>query len=522
MNIFELNHGIQAALSGTPTVWLGDQASFDVVAEVQRQVASLTPAMIAQLEARSGARDADGLPMIWEKRGSNAIINVSGSLIDGAAGYGRYFGVIGYDDICVAAIDAYSDPDVKKVLWKIESPGGQVSGIMDAGTLIKTLSDLKPSMTYTANLMASGGYWLATSITGDIVAGATAEVGSIGVLMVLTDYTKALADAGIKKTVMRAGEDKARVNPFEELTSEARTQLQTKMDAVHSIFRAHVAKGRPNLSTEDLLAATTGKTFLGKQAKSAGLVDKVASFDQALKLLDSYNPSSNTPSNSKGASMKTVLTAAQIAMIAQGVSIDNLGLSAEGVAEVKAEQQRQADEATAAANKVAQDAALAAAASTTAAAAAEAAKKATGATETADATKLAADLGTANTKIDLLNAQLVGAQASLVAKEVELTNLKASTQTMTANHDGMLAGLRTAVGKLQVAMGGSDTAAGLDAATCAAEYLRLDAAFLTKFKPGAASKLATETNTDKPAVADEATRRFQTAARLAQQNRTAK
>lgn len=511
---------MSAVLNGAPCLWAGDQASFDLVADVMRQVADLSPEKLAHLESRVMARDENGLPMLWEKRGAVAVLNISGGLIDGYAGYGRYFNVIGYDDIAEAAIVAYSDPDVKSVMWKIESPGGQVSGVMECGALVAQLSSMKPSMAYTGNLMASGGYWLGSSVKGEILAGPTAEVGSIGVLMVVTDLTKALADQGVKKTVMRAGEDKARVNPYEPLTPEAKAQLQQSMDDVHSLFRAQVSKGRPGMSTEDTLAATTGRTFLGKRAKSAGLVDKVASFEQALKLLDNQIPKGNTPSNSKGSTMKTVLTDIQIALIASGVKVSDpsLGLTSAEVVDVEAEQERQAAAAKAVSDKAAEDAAKAALQATADAAAAEAAKKLAGAAET-DIVKVTASLATANVQVGLLQSQLVTAQATLVSKEAELVNLKASTQSMTANHDGLLEVTRANVARLSIALGGSDAASlTMDASTAVAEFKRLNAVFLAKFKPGGVARASTDAKPATPDVNPE----FLRVAAAAQAKRNAK
>ena len=525
MRLTELNVALQGALHGVPTLWAGTDASLDVVAKAQQKLSQLEADgkleafVAAQISARSSGTDSNGLPLMWERQGSQAVVNISGSLIDGSAGFMRYFGVVGYDDVAQAAIEAYSDPEVKSVMFKIESPGGQVSGVMDCGALLNTLSTLKPSAVYTSNLMASGGYWLGSAIKGTISVGPTAEVGSIGVIMVVTDLTEALAQQGIKKTVMRAGDNKARVNPYEPLTADARASLQQSMNDVHGLFQAQVAKGRPDLSTEELMAATKGDTFLGKRAKSAGLVDKVSSFEQALKLLDSQIPKSNTPSNSKGATMKTVLTDAQIALIASGVPITNIGLTVAEVADVQAEQERQAIEAKkvedAKAEKLAADNLQAAAD----AEAAEAARKQAGAGET-DPVKLSASLNIANIQVGLLQSQLVTANATLVTKEAELVNLKASTQSMTTNHDGMLANLRIALGKMQVALGGSDTTGGMDAATASTEYARLNDVFNSKFKVGQGSKSVTETKT--VVVEDEATRKFRMTAAAAQANRSAK
>lgn len=489
-------------LDGQPVLWAGTEASFEEAIAAQRAMMSSNWEALVPVSRINGD---NGLPSLIEKRGDIGILNISGRLVDGAAGYGRFFGYIGYDEIATAAIALYSDPDVAKVMVRIESPGGMVDGIFDCGGVLEKFSSTKPSMVYTGTQCCSGGYWLACAIKGaQIVAGPTASVGSIGVLSVHTDITKALEDAGIKKTVLRSGENKARLNPFEPLAPEVKANELAKMADVHGMFRGQVGRGRPNLSTEELLAVTDGSTFLGKRAKAAGLVDSVASFEQALKLLDSQKSAGNTPSNSKGAIMK--LSAEQHAKLAAGVKLSDLGLSVEDLAEATAELE--------AAAKQVSDAAAETAAKTAAdAAAAEAAKKAAGQTEGADA---ASKLVTASAQVDLLTKQLADVNEKLVAKTAEFQNLQTANAPLQANHDALLKLARAATGKLQIALNSPNVADTFDVATVVSTYDSLSTKLVEQFKIGGVTKPVVE---DKPKTEDAALAAFRQTAELAQQHR---
>lgn len=456
-------------VDGQPILWAGTEASFEVVVQAQAKMHAQIVDGTIKLEVRGEQTydGRDGLPAMIAVQGEVGILRIEGSLIDGEANWLRYFGVVGYADIVAAAERLYGNPDVKRVLVHIESPGGMVSGIMDAGSRLSKLSSTKKSMVYTGNLAASGGYWLATSIKGEIIAGPTAQVGSIGVVSVHTDTSKMYEDAGIKRTVLRSGENKARVNSIEPLTPELKSAEEAKMADVHNIFRAQVAKGRPNLSTEDLLSVTDGSTFLGKRAKTAGLVDHVATFEQALKLLDTNNPSGNTSPKSKGASM---LTEQLIAQLLAGATPQQLGLTEEQTA---AWTQMQADAAAAGADdKSGQDGD---------AAPAPAAAAPAPAAPAADATALQA-------QVALLNTQLAEANEKLIAKTAEVQNLTAAAAPLQANIEALLGVARKHVGKLQVALGATNTADSMDVAAVLAANTSLTEKFEKNFPIGGVSQ----------------------------------
>jgi signal peptide peptidase SppA len=494
---------------GQITLWAGDEASFEALLAIQRlglqqaTMPSVEKAIAAYLAGPENYDGSNGLPAMIEKRGNIGVLKISGSLINGAAGFWRFYGVVGYDDIVNAAKQIYSDPDVKKVLVQIESPGGMVDGIFDAGGGLGVLSENKPTLVYTGSQMASGGYWLGTSFKGDIMAGPTASVGSIGVVAIHTDLTKALEEAGVKKTVLRAGENKARLNPYEPLTDEVKNAELKKMADVHNIFRAQVQKGRPGMSTDELLAATDGSTFLGKRAKAAKLVDEVGSFEQALKLLDSQKYSGNTPTQSKGANMK--LSHEQVAQLVAGVPIEQLGLNAEETLEAKA-----LLDSIRNANKGGDDEPGGEKPGVNeggGAAAPPAGKEGIGAVT--DATKLAA-------QVELLTSQLAEVNEKLVAKTAEVQNLTAAQAPMKTQNEALLGIARGALGNLQVALGGSNTTEGMDAQSVIDQHTKLSASFLDKFKVGRQSVDAKEG--DEKGV-DPNLAQFAQIAQLAQQNR---
>lgn len=465
-------------VDGKPVLWAGTESSFDLAIQAQIQGLKLLEEK-GQFDLRAQTYDgADGLPPMIAKQGKVGILSISGSLVDGEASYGRYYGVVGYDDIVGAAARLYSDPDVERVLVRIDSPGGMVDGIMDAGEALKRYSQTKPTLVYTGSMAASGGYWLATSFDAEIHVGPTAQLGSIGVVSVHTDLSGAYEAMGVKKTVLRSGENKARMNSIEPLTPELKAAEERKMADVHAIFRKHVGLGRPNLDASQLLEVTDGSLFLGKQAKEVGLADGVATFGQALKLLDSQIPSSNTPSKSKGASMK--LSEQQIAMLQNGVPVAQLGLSAEDQAACQAQidaviNAGKADEGIGGADKKPDVDA--------------------GAGAQPPPADVSAELTAATAQVTLLTKQLAEVNDKLVAEAAKVQNLTAAQEPLKAQIESLTGIARVAVGKLQITLGASSTAESMDATALVAAHTSLNASFLEKFKIGPVSKSAAQPET---------------------------
>ena len=258
----------------TTQLWLGSQESFDAYAAAEaRKLAD--PKFSA-----SADYSAEVMSQIYSVQQNVGVISIKGSLVEGSAGYGVFYGQTGYDDIRAALVAAVSNSDVKAILLDVSSGGGQVSGVDDTAQLISRVNNVKPVVTYTGSTMGSAALWLGAS-ANHTVAGKTAIVGSLGVIMVHLDRSRQLADAGIKPTIIRAGTEKALATPYEPLSEKAQAGLQSQADVLYGVFLNHVASSRGVSATNGDKKFGQGRVFVGQQAVDAGLVDKLGTYEDA-------------------------------------------------------------------------------------------------------------------------------------------------------------------------------------------------------------------------------------------------
>lgn len=261
-------------------LWCGSEASFTAFETAVKSAQSMVKAHIA-----AGSKEQDSweieLPPLYTRMGDVGVIDIKGSLINGSAGIWRLFGVTGYDDIQGALFEGLKDKKAKRLMLNVESPGGSVKGLKDIAETLKASRDVKPlnAFAQTAN---SAAYWLA-SAASHITLDEMGEAGSIGCIAVHTEYSKLYEKEGIKKTAIRAGENKALASPFEPLSEKALEQMQAHVNKARDMFVAAVADNRGVTSATVQSQFGDGKTFMGSDALGPGLVDKIGSFQDALR-----------------------------------------------------------------------------------------------------------------------------------------------------------------------------------------------------------------------------------------------
>lgn len=476
-------------------LWLGTEAGLDTY---QSAVAA---AIEAKDKMQAGSLN-DMLPPLLEAQDGVGVIDISGPLVSGSAGFLRLFGVTGYGDITDALIQAVQNPKIQSIVLSIDSPGGHVAGVQELSALISNIDKLKPVVSHTAGSMMSAAYWLGVS-GRRVSATQTAELGSIGTLMVHMEKTKQMNDMGIKATVIRSGKFKALMNPYEALSETAREQAQQKADTLSGIFLSHVADRRKMTATVADKTIGQGRTYFGDEAVSLGAADAVGSLAESISYAKSKGAkpanvrsslsaavdtpviTSHNPAN-RG-STKMNLTEAQAAALASGVPLEDV---------------LKMEPATEAANLAAQ------AAEPTEAEVAAAAEAAAQAKATADAAaaQAAAEAEAAKNKpkespeiVAYLQGELAKTQASLVEALASKTILEAKTAETKATQDGLLEIARTSLGRMSVALGGAATAgATLTATELLAEHARVADVFKTKYPVGGVAAV-TPNKTVKPA-----------------------
>lgn len=221
----------------------------------------------------------------FEQAGSIAVIRVWGTLTRNW-GVGPYSGSTGYDGIEIQLLDAMQDPDIKAVWLDINSGGGAVDGVFDLAELIYQMREKesgKPIWAMAADYAFSAAYCLA-SACDKVIVPSTGAVGSIGVITLHADITKALESEGIKVTVLRSKPRKARENQYEELDEETAAHIMAQLREIDAIFDETVARNRG--ISKKAVSETLGLDYIGSQAKTIGLVSDVLSEHEAWAKLE--------------------------------------------------------------------------------------------------------------------------------------------------------------------------------------------------------------------------------------------
>lgn len=188
------------------------------------------------------------------------------------------------------------DIDPKIIVFSINSPGGTVSAsknLYDIITKYKKNNDAE-ILVHTNELLASGGYWVATS-ADQIYASYGSIVGSIGVKgpdWFFYDQPKSIStgifgnrietEKGIKVFSNQAGKSKDIFNPFREPTKQEIAHLQKMVDEIYSDFVQVVSKER-KIEIDSIIGDIGGQIFTSKKANKLDLIDDQISLDELIE-----------------------------------------------------------------------------------------------------------------------------------------------------------------------------------------------------------------------------------------------
>ena len=211
-----------------------------------------------------------------------AVIPVSGTLVQKLDSLRPYSGMTGYDGIRLNLLAALADGQVKAVMLDIDSPGGEVPGCFDLSDTIFAARNVKPIWAVLNEMAFSAAYALA-SAASRVTVPRTGGTGSIGVVYLHTDLSRALDQAGITVSVLRYGARKYEGNTVEPLSDAARTRIQADLNATGELFVATVARNRRLAA--DRVRDQEAACYRGQLGLGAGLADAVMAPDQAYRAL---------------------------------------------------------------------------------------------------------------------------------------------------------------------------------------------------------------------------------------------
>jgi len=207
-------------------------------------------------------------PPPFERDGDDAVLTVRGPLTHHAGWFDSYDSIRSRFDAAIAS-------DAKRVVMRLDSPGGYVSGCFETARYIesKVKASGKKLVARIEGQATSAAYALACA-ADEIVATPTSIVGSIGVIRLVTDMTRAAEGVGMRFHVLTSGARKADGHPLKEPTESGLQTMQAEVDELAGVFFAWVAERRPSMTLASIRGLEAG-IRIGESSRRDGLVDRI-------------------------------------------------------------------------------------------------------------------------------------------------------------------------------------------------------------------------------------------------------
>jgi protease IV len=176
-----------------------------------------------------------------------------------------------------------NDGDIKGVVVRIDSPGGEVFASDAIWREMNLLSKKKPMVISMSDTAASGGYYIA--MTGDpVLAYPGTFTGSIGVVFGKANLRGFYDKIGVTKDIISRGRFAEIDSDYQPLSPAGHEKLRTDIDENYRSFVGKVAQARKR-KFDEIEPLAQGRVWLGSQAKANGLIDELGGLDRAIELI---------------------------------------------------------------------------------------------------------------------------------------------------------------------------------------------------------------------------------------------
>lgn len=190
--------------------------------------------------------------------------------------------MIAADDMCDDLAALADDDDVKAVVIRVNSGGGDAFASEQIWHQVVELKKKKPVVISMGDLAASGAYYLSCPASW-IVAQPNTLTGSIGIFAAIPDASGLITEKlGVKFDEVKTNRNSTFGNTLARPFNDEETHyLQAYVNRGYELFRKRVADGR-HQSTEAIENIAQGRVWLGQDALKLKLVDQLGCLDDAV------------------------------------------------------------------------------------------------------------------------------------------------------------------------------------------------------------------------------------------------
>ena len=212
-----------------------------------------------------------------------AIVHATGTIVEGKSGTDPVWGrTVGSDSFLDALDEARQEDDVKAIVVRVDSPGGEVyaSHLMWRG--IRKATEDMPVVASFSDLAASGGYYMAMGADTLISDDATLT-GSIGIVGGKFNLKGLYDKLGVNVETDSRGQNSTWMSSSRDFSPAERERYVAEMFDEYRTFVGIVADNRGQ-SSEDIDKIARGRVWTGGQAYENGLVDDIGGLEKSIEV----------------------------------------------------------------------------------------------------------------------------------------------------------------------------------------------------------------------------------------------
>jgi protease-4 len=210
----------------------------------------------------------------WGQRPQIGVIIAEGDISPG------HDGKIGQYEMLEAIRFAEGNDDIKGIVLRINSPGGDALATDLIWHEIEKTAKRKPIVVSMSNVAASGGYYIA-SVNSDIFINRNTITGSIGVFGGKVNIAGLYEKLDLYSESISRGKNAGIYSMLEPFTPEQRLKMKAHMRALYDNFVDKVSTVR-GISADSVNNLGRGQAWTGREAVENGLADNLGGIDAAI------------------------------------------------------------------------------------------------------------------------------------------------------------------------------------------------------------------------------------------------
>lgn len=230
---------------------------------------------------QGGQMIATDMAKVWDGLNGDNIIAVLS--LDGPMSLGdQACGPIGIDSLSESINALVKNPAVSAIVCKTHSPGGEVMAAFSLNQSIIEAVKVKPVIAFVYGMAASAAYVGLSGCSAIIAAHDMCQIGSIGTISTILDFTEQLKKEGINLIEEYADDSTDKNVEYREAIKGNTKPLKERVNSFNAKVLEIVSTNRPN---SDMAKWKTGKLFNATEALEVGLIDGIMSFDALIEQL---------------------------------------------------------------------------------------------------------------------------------------------------------------------------------------------------------------------------------------------